>query len=196
MANLAAKRPMQTLATGTWTNSPRQSSTGFTLVEILVVLVIIGLMIAGALLSVNVASSDSDLEKERNRMVAITDYLRDQATLQAREYGIRCYEGGYEFLVYDPRNDAWLRLEDDTLTQARKLPVGIEMTLAVEGQKLVLPPAKIKDEDRKPQILLFSSGEMNLFELTLQREGGKGVRFKPGSASDNIEVTELAANSR
>jgi general secretion pathway protein H len=152
-------------------------------------------MIGGAVLSVHVAGSDSDLEKERTRMVAILDYMRDQATLQSREYGIRCFEGGYEFLVYDAREDVWLRLEDDSLTQARKLPVGIEMSLLVEGQKIVLPPAKIKDEDRKPQILLFSSGEMNLFELSLHREGGAGVSFKPGSASDTIEVADLAAQA-
>jgi general secretion pathway protein H len=185
---------MRTLATGTWTSSRRPVSAGFTLVEILVVLVIIGLMVVGALLSIHTATSDSDLDKERNRMVAIMDYLRDQATLESREYGIRFFEGGYEFLVYNPRDDAWLRLENDTLTQARKLPAGLDMTVLIDGRKIVLPPAKIKDEERKPHVLLFSSGELNLFELTLEREGGKKVTFKPGSASDQIEVTEMLAN--
>jgi len=193
MANLAAKRPMQILATGTSRINPSHPSSGFTLVEILVVLVIIGIMIGGAVLSVQTASSDSTLDKERNRMVAVMDYLRDQANLQNREYGIRCFEGGYEFLVYDARNDLWLRLEDDTLTKARQLPAGIDMTLVIEGRQIVLPPAKIKDDERRPQILLFSSGELNLFELTLQREGGRSVSFKPGSASENIEVTDVAA---
>jgi general secretion pathway protein H len=193
MASQAAKKPMPILATGIWTNSPRRSSAGFTLVEILVVLVIIGVMIAGVVLSIHSASSDSDLDKERNRMIAVMDYLREQATLQNREYGIRCFEGGYEFLVYDARNDAWLRLEDDVLTMARKLPAGIDMTLLIEGRQIVLPPASIKDEERQPQILLFSSGELNLFELTLGREGGRSVTFKPGSASETIEVTDVAA---
>jgi general secretion pathway protein H len=184
---------MQILATGTSRTSPRRSSAGFTLVEILVVLVIIGIMIGGAVLSIQTATSDSTLDKERDRMIAVMDYLRDQANLQNREYGIRCFEGGYEFLVYDAREDVWLRLEDDVLTKARKLPVGIELSLVIEGRKIVLPPAKIKDEDREPQILLFSSGELNLFELTLEREGGRSVNFKPGSASEIIEVTEVAA---
>lgn len=159
----------------------------------MVVLVIIGFMIGGAVLSIHVASDDSQLDKERNRMLAVMDYLRDEATLQNREYGIRCFEGGYEYLVYNAREDVWMRLDDDTLTTARKLPDGIELRLLIEGQKIVLPEAKIKDEDRKPQIMLFSSGEMNLFELTLSREGGKSVTFKPGSASDNIEVVDVAA---
>jgi general secretion pathway protein H len=185
---------MRTLATGTWTSSQRPVSAGFTLVEILVVLVIIGLMVIGALLSIHTATSDSDLDKERNRMIAIMDYLRDQATLESREYGIRFFEGGYEFLVYNPRDDMWLRLENDNLTQARQLPAGLDMTVLIEGRKVVLPPAKVKDEERKPHVLLFSSGELNLFELTLEREGGKRVRFKPGAASENIEVTEMLAN--
>jgi general secretion pathway protein H len=163
-------------------------------VEILVVLVIIGLMVVGVLLSINTATSDSDLDKERNRLIAVMDYLRDQAALESREYGIRCFEGGYEFLVYNARDGVWLRLENDNLTLPRKLPAGIDMTVLIEGRKIVLPPAQIKDEERKPQILLFSSGELNLFELTLEREGGKRVTFKPGSASDSIEVTDVAAN--
>lgn len=185
---------MRTLATGTSTSSQRPVSAGFTLVEILVVLVVIGLMVVGALLSIHTATSDGDLDKERNRMVAILGYLRDQATLQGREFGIRFFDGGYEFLVYNPRDGMWLRLENDKLTQARKLPAALEISLLVEGRKVVLPEAKVKDEDRQPQVLLFSSGELNLFELTLEREGGKRVTFKPGAASEEIEVTEKLAN--
>jgi general secretion pathway protein H len=160
----------------------------------MVALVIIGIMVAGVGLSVNLASRKNPLEQERTRLGAIIDYLRDQAALQSREYGIRCFEGGYEFLVYDVRNNAWLRLEDDSLTRTRELPAGIDMTVLVEGRPIVLPAAEVKDEERKPQILLFSSGEMNLFELQLRIPGLKGVSIKPAAASDQIEIMELAAN--
>lgn len=185
---------MQTSATGTWSARPQRHGAGFTLIEILVTLVIIGILIAGVILSVNIARGRNPVEQERQRLSAIIDFVRDRAALQSREYGIRCFEGGYEFLAYDASNDVWLRLEDETLTRARELPPGLEMTVLVEGRPIVLPPAKVRDEERKPQILLFSSGEMNLFELQLRLKGNKGVSIKPAEAADRIEITELAAD--
>jgi len=158
-----------------------------------VVLLIIGIMIVGAVLSVHMVSSADPVEKERDRIVAAAEYLRDQAALQNREFGIRCYEGGYEFMVYDAHNNVWQTLEDDNITRAHKLPAGVEMTVQVEGRKIVLPTSQADESERKPQVLLYSSGEMNLFELDLESSGHKGASIKPGSASDNIEIGELAA---
>ena len=80
---------------------------GFTLVEILVVLVIIGIITAGILLSVNVTGRDRDLERESDRLLAVFNYAREQAELQTREYGIMFQDDGYEFLTYDTRRDTW-----------------------------------------------------------------------------------------
>jgi general secretion pathway protein H len=187
---------MRISATGTWTNSPPGRHAGFTLIEILVVLLIIGIMIVGTVLSLRVGSDDRDLEKERDRIVALTDYLRDQATLQNREYGMRCFIGGYEFLVYEPRGGTWQRLADDSATRPRQLPAGLEMTLSIEGRRIVLPQAEVVATDLAPQILLYSSGDLNLFELTLQRAASEqGVRFAPSALSDRIEVTKLGASA-
>jgi general secretion pathway protein H len=186
---------MRISATGTWTNNPRRRA-GFTLIEILVVLLIIGIMIAGAVLSIGVTGGDRELEKERERVLALTDYLRDQAGLQNREYGMRCFIGGYEFLVYDPRSGRWQRLEGDTATRVRHLPTGLVMDLSIEGRDIVLPRETVEDDELAPQILLYSSGDLNLFELTLRREAtAGGVRFAPSPTSDRIEATELAAGA-
>jgi general secretion pathway protein H len=186
---------MRISATGIWTSSPRRSA-GFTLIEILVVLLIIGIMIAGAVLSLGVTGGDRDLEKERERVLALTDYLRDQAALQNREYGMRCFIGGYEFLVYDPRSGRWQRVEGDTATRLRHLSPGLVMELSIEGRDIVLPRETVEEADLVPQIMLFSSGDLNLFELTLRREQVPGgVRFAPSPATNRIEATDLATGA-
>ncbi len=44
--------------------------------------------------------------------------------------------------------------------------------------------------------MLYSSGDLNLFELTLRREAAPGgVRFAPSPSSDRIDATDLAADA-
>jgi general secretion pathway protein H len=182
---------MRTLATGTSRNNPHAIG-GFTLIEVLVVLLIIGVLTAGTVLSLGLVGRDSALDKERERIAALMDYLRDQATLQNREYGMRCFVGGYEFVAFDARSGVWQRLEDDPMTRPRRLPTGIDMTVSIEGRPIVLPAADASDAEPAPQILLFSSGDLNLFELTLHREAtGEGVRLAPSETSDRIDITPL-----
>lgn len=187
---------MPTSGTGISASSIR-SSAGFTLIEILVVVLIIGIMVAGTVLSLRVTGDDRELDHERDRLLALTDYLRDQGALQNREYGIRCYVGGYEFVVYEPRSAQWESLAGDPQLRPRRLPPGIDVKLEVEGRQVVLPPEKplgVGREVHVPQIMLFSSGEMSQFEWTLRRSGGgAGVQFVPDPEGDRIKATALAA---
>jgi general secretion pathway protein H len=146
-------------------------SRGFTLIELMVVIVIIGLVAAGAMLSLGGTGRDSQLERERDRLTALIDYVRERATLQTVEYGLRCQQGGYQFVMYDSRQSLWAEDPLDESLRARTLPAGLTIGLSVEGKAIVLPPPKKNKIDLTPQLMLFSNGDLTPFKLTLERTG-------------------------
>ena len=158
---------------------------GFTLIELMVVMVIIGLVAAGALLSVGGTGRDSQLERERDRLTALIDYVRERAALQTVEYGLRCQHDGYQFVMYDTRTSLWAEDPLDESLRARVLPAGLALQLSVEKKAIVLPlrsaptstPGnKLKGKrhaelDLTPQVMLYSNGDLSSFRLTLERTG-------------------------
>jgi general secretion pathway protein H len=113
---------------------------GFTLIEILVVVLIIGIISAGVLLSVNLTGRDRDLEQEGDRLLSLVNYAREQAELQTREYGVIFHDDGYQFVAYDARRGLWREVYEDEALRLRKLPAGLDFKLIVDAREVVLVP--------------------------------------------------------
>ena len=141
---------------------------GFTLLEILVVLVIIGILASMAVLNIGDRRGDM-LKKESLRSTTLIDLARNEAILEAREYGLGLWRGHYQFYELDESTNQWAPLLSDTHLHPRELPETIEPLLEIENQEIVLD-AKAPD---KPQILILSSGETTAFRLTLEPEDGE-----------------------
>lgn len=169
---------------------------GFTLVEILMVMLIIGVVAGGALLSLGVLGQDRQLETERQRLETLLQLVRDRAGIHSEQYGLRAFAGGYEFMAYDVRLARWqATAEEDRVLRRRTLPAGLQISLVVEGRAVVLPKPDAKDP--APQVLLYSSGELNAFELTVMRDGSTdGFRVAPAVQDDSITFTVLPETAK
>jgi len=132
------------------TNRLQSRSRGFTLIEIMIVVVIIGVISAGVLLSVNLTGRDRDLEKESDRLLTLVNYAREQAEMQTREYGIVMRADGYQFVAYDARRAVWREVYEDDALHIRKLPDGLDFKLVVDARPVVLQSTgEIKAPDPK-----------------------------------------------
>ena len=160
---------------------------GFTLVEILVVVTIIAVVTAGIVMSVSVTGRDRELERESDRLLALFNYVREQAELQTREFGIMFQDDGYEFLTYDTRRDSWRSVFEDDALRARRLPDGLGFRLSVDARPVVL--SRPKDaKDKTPQVMIFSNGDLSTFAATLEREGGvRSVTLTQDSSGQVVE---------
>lgn len=125
-------------------------SRGFTLLEILIVVLIIGVVTAGMLLSMSFAGKDTELETESKRLLSLMDYAREQAELQTRDYGIFFGEHGYEFVAYDVRTGAWRPVFEDDALRRRDLPSGLEFKLVVDARPIVLTDDMNIPSGKKP----------------------------------------------
>jgi general secretion pathway protein H len=165
---------------------PAASAGGFTLVEILVVVAIVALVSAGLLLSVSLTGRDRELEKESDRLAALFNYVREQAELQTRQYGVLFQDDGYEFLTYDMHRGAWRDVSEDDALGPRKLPDGLGFKLTVEARPVVLTRPK-DAKDKTPQVMIFSNGDLTSFAATLEREGVRSVTLTEDDKGTVIE---------
>jgi len=154
---------------------------GFTLIEILVVVIIIATISGIALMSIGLIGDDRDLDTERQRLASLIEVAQDEATLQGREFGLELMTSTYRFVEFDPFASQWSEIPGDDLFRLRQLPEGMEFELYVEEKRVVLAddPKELEDPDAQnmsrtaekyaPHVFVFSSGELTAYEIRLRR---------------------------
>jgi len=138
---------------------PYKEVNGFTLIEIIVVMVIISIILTFTTLSIGDGGLSQKLEQEAQRLASLLTMASQEAIMQSKEMGISFENDRYHFYVLQEQE--WQQLTND-IFRPRKLPSGIQLELNLEDQPIIL-----NDEIKKngPQLLLLSSGEFTPFEI-------------------------------
>lgn len=161
---------------------------GFTLLELLVVLVVIGVLVSMAALSIRGAGAERHLDEEGRRFQALLGLAVQEAVLNTRELGIAFDAEGYRFMVYT-EEETWRELNDPPLRR-RTLPQGMVVELEVDGE-----PAR-SDAREAPQVVLYSSGEITPFDLRLRVPGATQRYALSAGVSGRVAEAGMQAESR
>ena len=173
---------------------------GFSLIEILVVIVIIGIVASMAMLSLGLLGDDRDLQTEARRVSSLVQVAQDEAVMQGREFGLEVMQSSYRFVEYDAFTNRWDELLADDTFRMRQLPEDLEFELYLEDQRILLEtdPEAFDDPDDDdnsvlteayaPHIFIFSSGDVMPFELHILRPADDQVVRLRGDVTGAIEV--------
>lgn len=158
--------------------------------------VIIGITVSFASLSLSSRANDERLVNEANRLEALLKLAADEAIVQGEEIGLLVAADGYAF--YHLEQNRWTPYEEGPLRE-RELPEGMSLTLAEDGREelqILLPQDADKDSDKDkkrtdPQILMLSSGEITPFVLQLRARHLRVLYRAEGKITGQIEMQRI-----
>ncbi|MBI4356778.1 MAG: type II secretion system minor pseudopilin GspH [Gammaproteobacteria bacterium] len=148
---------------------PTHSPLAFTLIEILVVIVIIGIAVGVIVLPFGSGGRERKMEEFSRQLTALLHFAHDQAIFESQELGLvfNLTDREYHFVRYGD-DQTWKIITDEKAFKQRALTPDFQVEVTTDGEKIQLPTEggeqKLEAEP-PPSIVFFSSGEMIPFEM-------------------------------
>ncbi len=184
-----------------------RSSKGFTLLEVMIVLMIIGLMLGMATLSTSGNEQKREAQQQGLRLIAQLDAYRDEAVFQNLDLGLAMDNQSTQLLSYvdinsptqttgktkeelsDLKKNPWAAYEGN-LKGSSDFPEQFSIALMLDDKNIDFNDLITDDEGVKPAILFLSSDEYTPFKLTLQHEHDESFSiFIEGDGFSRFEMT-------
>ncbi|MGO1232824.1 MAG: type II secretion system minor pseudopilin GspH, partial [Marinobacter sp.] len=134
----------------------RISQRGFTLIEILVVLIIVGMLAALTIANMAGGSRQRELQEQVREMYLLMQTASEQAVLNNRELGLVLERRGYRFVAFEEESGEW-GSPPEPIFRFRSLPDWLVITAHLGNETPRL--ASAREDSRRPDVVFFSSGE-------------------------------------
>jgi general secretion pathway protein H len=166
-----------------------RATRGFTLIEILVVVVILAVLAGAVSIAVAGVGGERTLTREAERAQALIEFACERAQLGGRDIGISLSQSGYRFSRFE--QSVWLAYREEIL-RPRNWPEGFSVALSRDG----LPVTLAKDFPEKPQLRCYPSGELTAFRLELALPDPDRIYRLDGQGDGQVQLTAIDAHVR
>jgi general secretion pathway protein H len=164
-----------------------QRHSGFTLLEIMLVLVLVSLA-SVAVISTLPVSAEDGAKKQAQALFHRVQLLNEEAMLSGRDFGLNINTEKSTYSLMSLSSDGWQALVDDQIPTQTELDEGIVLDLQLGGSDWqqddrLFEPGSLFDEEMfaefeeekklpPPQLFIMSSGEVTPFVISLYPETG------------------------
>jgi len=170
----------------------RHVNRGFTLLEVMLVLLLLGMISVGVVMTLPSSGSTTEgTDWHAQRFSTLLQLAQDQALILNTEFGIQFNEQGYTFTSYDAINKQWIPIIDDRIHGDVTFPDDMLAEYDLSGsvwgeleavQNSATDDSFLSDSDRvrigeeeqsalQPVVYIMSSGEMTPFSYTFFNTG-------------------------
>lgn len=136
----------------------RRACRGFTLLELMIVIVLIGVLVGTASFATGMNPA-RQARQEADALTGVIRQLRERAVLDGQEYGVRLSADGYRALRLDARG--W-----EPVSAFYRWPDNLYLRLRHDGYS-----ESLGADEGPPQLLMLSSDETSAFNLTFETKG-------------------------
>lgn len=157
---------------------------GFTLWEMLIVVIIITVSISVILLSTSLGRDSDNLKVLGSDMSKLIQLLYQEAIFENRNFAISLEHDGYKVIEYD--GASWVESDQSLFRKIRLNETQVSI-LVVEN--LEVKPVDEDEEEMIPHIFILASGEMTPFEWTINDEATRTSIILSGDLLGKIRMS-------
>lgn len=140
-----------------------RNNKGFTLIEIMVVLLILAIVTAVAMLSFNRLSGTRHVKFFSQNLNDKIRLAEQTAMLQSTTIGLEISRSSYAFYQFNQRWQPFILAGTSTTTA---MPSTTNLKLSINDNPISIP----NEPTQKPQIIFYPSGDITPFKLTLNNQ--------------------------
>jgi general secretion pathway protein H len=141
----------------------RHLRAGFTLLELLVVIVMVAVLMGTVVLGFTGADTEQRLRGSADQLAYTIELARQYALQRNREWGLYVEPDAIQFVEFDPEQKIWVERTERPFGSAEYLP---QVELRVEADEF--EQLSGDDDQDLPEVILFSSGEVTPFTVYLE----------------------------